>query len=270
VFPLGRRASSCSRDPAIAGKARREQTDTMRSELPELVSLIYKAAAIPEQWPAVLATLSQAADCLGGGLFTATSPDQVRWAASPNLYETMTEFILNGWAVNNPRPARLAALNHAGFLRDTDIFTDEELDHDHVTKFLRERGLGWDAGTLLSVPSGDSIIFSFEKPHADGPVAVEAVCFLDSLRPHLARAALLASRLGLERARAMTEALQKVGLPAAVLKGRGKVHAANALFEALMPDLIDDQPTRLVFSDAAVHRLFLAGLDAMDRRAPRA
>ena len=113
-------------------------------------------------------------------------------------------------------------------------------------------------------------IFSFEKPHADGPVAAEAVGFLDSLRPHLARAALLASRLGLERARAMTEALQKVGLPAAVLKSRGKVHATNALFEALMPDLIDDQPSRLVFSDAAVHRLFLAGLDRIDRRASSA
>jgi DNA-binding CsgD family transcriptional regulator len=205
-------------------------------------------------------------------LFTAATPDKVRWTSSPNLLETMTEFIRNGWAVNNPRPARLFARNHAGFVRDRDIFTDEELDNDPVTRFLRERGLGWDTGTLLNVPSGDSIIFSFEKPYLDGPVAMEAVEFLDALRPHLARAALLASRLGLERARAMTEALRDVGLPAAVLKSRGKVYAANALFEALMPDLIDDQPSRLVFKDSAIDRLFLAGLDAIDRRvvgAPR-
>ncbi|MDE2378877.1 helix-turn-helix transcriptional regulator [Bradyrhizobium sp.] len=238
----------------------------MGLELPDLVSLIYEAAAIPERWPGVLASISQMADCVGGGLFTAATPDKVRWTSSANLHETMTEFIRNGWAANNPRPAKLFALNHAGFVRDRDIFTDEEFDNDPVTIFLRERGLGWDTGTLMNVPSGDSIIFSFERPYADGPVAMKAVAFLDSLRPHLARASLLASRLGLERARAMTEALTAVGLPAAVLRAGGRVHAANALFEALMPDLIDDRPSRLVFSDPAIDRLFLAGLDAIDRR----
>jgi hypothetical protein len=218
----------------------------MGSELPELVSLIYEAAAIPERWPIVLATLSRKVDGVGGLLRIATSPEKFRWTSSPNLHDDFVEFIRDGWAAINPRPARIAAVNHAGFIRDNDHFTAEELDNDPVYGFLRSKGLGYAAGTILNVPSGDSIVFSLEKPYADGPVAMKAVAFLDSQRPHLARAALLASRLGLERARAMTEALQKVGLPAAVLKGRGKVYAANALFEALMPDLIDDQPSRLV------------------------
>jgi DNA-binding CsgD family transcriptional regulator len=236
------------------------------SELPDLVGLIYEAAAIPEYWPGVLAMLSRKVDGVGGLLRTATSPESFRWTSSPNLHDDFVEFIRDGWAAINPRPGRIAAVNHAGFIRDNDHFTAEELNNDPVYGFLRGKGLGYAAGTILSVPSGDAITFSFEKPFADGPVAMKAVAFLDSLRPHLARAALLASRLGLERARAMTEALKEVGLPAAVLKSRGKVYAANALFEVLMPDLIDDQPSRLVFSDPAIDRLFLAGLDAIDRR----
>jgi hypothetical protein len=39
---------------------------TMASEQPELVSLIYEAAAIPEQWPRLLASISEMADSVGG------------------------------------------------------------------------------------------------------------------------------------------------------------------------------------------------------------
>jgi hypothetical protein len=168
-------------------KILRDHLDAMESELPELVSLIYEAAAIPERWPIVLATLSRKVDGVGGLLRIATSPEKFRWTSSPNLHDDFVEFIRDGWAAINPRPARIAAVNHAGFIRDNDHFTAEELDNDPVYGFLRSKGLGYAAGTILSVPSGDSIIFSFEKPHADGPVAVEAVAFLDSQRPHLAR-----------------------------------------------------------------------------------
>ncbi|MDA9522935.1 hypothetical protein XI06_22305 [Bradyrhizobium sp. CCBAU 11434] len=236
----------------------------MAEELSELVSSIYEAAAVPERWPVVLGTLSRMVDGVGGILRTATSPESFRWTSSPNLHADFVEFIRDGWAAINPRPARLAATNHAGFIRDNDHFTADELDNHPVYGFLRSKGLGYAAGTVLSVPSGDAITFSFEKHYLDGPIAVEAVEFLDSLRPHLARAALLASRLGLERALAMTEALRKLGLPAAVLKARGKVYAANELFETLMPDVIHDQPSRLKFSEPAIDRLFMGGLDAID------
>jgi DNA-binding CsgD family transcriptional regulator len=58
---------------------------------------------------------------------------------------------------------------------------------------------------------------------------------LDAYRPHLARAALLAHRLGLRAATGATEALQLVGLPGAALTATGRVVVANALFEQLAP-----------------------------------
>src|SRR5262245_42285273 len=45
-----------------------------------------------------------------------------------------------------------------------------------------------------------------------GPVPPEVAAKLDPLRPHLARAALLAAHFGLERARATVEALNLIGL----------------------------------------------------------
>ena len=114
-------------------------------------------------------------------------------------------------------------------------------------------------------PSGDSITFSFERAYAKGPVEPKVIAFFDRLRPHLARSSLLAARLGLENARAMTQALADVGLPAAVLRGPGLLYAANPLFEALMPELCHDRQARLTFSDPTVDRLFADGLDVLAR-----
>lgn len=231
----------------------------------QLTDQIYEAAAVPDLWPGVLANLSKLADGSGGLLFTANL-DRMKWTASPDIYPLFDEFIRDGWMAINPRPRRLGAVPPAGFVRDSDYFTEAEMETDPVyTGFYRKRGLGYAAGTIVNVPSGDAIIFSFERAWAKGPVEPRVVELYDQLRPHLARAALLGARLGLETARAMTQALAQVGLPAAVLKGAGRLYAANPLFEALMPALCYDRPARLTFGDPAIDTLFANGLEAQKR-----
>ena len=78
----------------------------------------------------------------------------------------------------------------------------------------------------------DSIVFSIERLYADGPVPRETAAALDQFRPHLARASIIAARLGLERARASVAALELIGLPAAIITGRHSVLAANELITA--------------------------------------
>ncbi|MDA9432951.1 helix-turn-helix transcriptional regulator [Bradyrhizobium sp. CCBAU 51627] len=233
-----------------------------------LIDLIYEAAVVPELWPTLLGRLSGLADGAGGLLFTANL-DRMRWAASPDIYPTMIEFIRDGWAAINPRPQRMGAVPPVGFISDHDYFSQEEIDTDPVYDFYRRRGLGWATGTMFNVPSGDSIIFSFEKAYAKGPIERKVIDFFDQLRPHLGRASLLAARLGLEKARAMTEALAEVGLPGAVLRGPGRLYAANPLFEALIPELCYDRPARLTFSDPIIDRLFADGIDLLARAVVR-
>ncbi len=220
-----------------------------------LTDRIYEAAVVPELWPDVLGEMSRAVDGAGGILFTANL-ERIKWTTSADIQDTFAEFVRDGWAEINPRPGRLGPLGSTGFVQDYDSFTDEELDNDPVYRdFLRKRGLGWATGTMLDTPSGDSLIFSFERAYAKGPVPIEIVRQFDKLRPHLARSALLSSRLGLERARAMADALQSLGLPGAVLHGGGKILAVNGALERLMPSLLQDRRERLHLTDSAADSL---------------
>ncbi len=160
-----------------------------------VVDQIYEAAVIPELWPAVLDQISTIPDAVGGILF-ATDLRATRWVASDGIADIFDKFIAGGWMERNPRPQRLAAARYAGFVVDHDYFTQEELDREPVyVDFYRKHGVGWAAGTMLPMPSGDLLVFSFERAFEKGPVARDAVVALDHLRPHLARSGLLAWRL---------------------------------------------------------------------------
>jgi DNA-binding CsgD family transcriptional regulator len=105
------------------------------------------------------------------------------------------------------------------------------------------------------------LIFTWHKHFSRGPVGRESVALLDLLRPHLARAGLMASRLGLERAKAATETLGCLGLPAVVLSPRHSMLAANNLLEALMPSIVEERATgRLHLVDKKADQLFAEAL----------
>ena len=122
--------------------------------------------------------------------------------------------------------------------------------------------MGWAAGTMIPVPSGETLVFSFERAFRKGPFEDHEVMALDALRPHLARAALLSSRLEFERAQAMTAVLVAVGLPAAVLRWKGKLYAANPQFEELIPDLVGDGRNRVFLTEPSADALLT---DALER-----
>src|SRR5690606_19127567 len=78
----------------------------------------------------------------------------------------------------------------------------------------------------------------------------------DGLRPHLARAALMAARLGLERAQTTVSALAALGLPAAVLSGTGRVLTGNTLFDGLDHLFLPVAFGGLAIADPAANALF--------------
>lgn len=228
-----------------------------------LLDHIHEAGLVPSLWPEVLADLSGVIGGAGAALF-AIRDGYVGTITSPNLVEIIQEFMTGGWAERDPRLARAAALNHAGFVNDGDLLTDTEIaTNDVYANFYRKHGVGYMAGTLIPNPSGDSIGFAFQRHQDDGPVPREIVAALDRLRPHLARSSMIAFRLGFERARAQAEALQALNLPGAVLRGRGRVLAANKLFEALMPEVIQDRTQRIRMTDPAADALLALALDGL-------
>ncbi len=214
------------------------------------VDRIYEAGIVTETWADVLDTLSRKYGCTGGVLFAYGASGSHSWISTPDMRPLLEEFIRDGWAELNQKPKRISALNYSGFINDLDVFTPEEIERDRVyAEFYPSRNLGWAAGALIPVPSGDTLIFSFERAFRKGPFEDTELLELDDLRPHLARAALWSSRLALQKAQAMTAALEAVGLPAAVLRRGGKLYAANAGFQRLLPAVAMDTPGRLVLTN---------------------
>ena len=226
----------------------------------DLIESIYEAAAVPTLWPDVLSRVSERVKGSGGVLLAARNGYD-RLISSPNLAHAVDEFMNDGWAARDPRLPRALALNHPGFINDGDLLTDEEIATNEVyANFFRPHGIGYMAATMIHSPSGDFIGAVFERHQDDGPVPRETVAFLDTLRPHLARASLLAFRIGFEQARAQAEALQAMGLPAAVLRHNGGILAANALFQALIPAVAQDRRNRVVLTNGNADGLLAATL----------
>lgn len=229
----------------------------------DLIGGIYEAAAMPELWPGVLQRLAAVAGLDGGILFTADESKVVRWTASDSMHPLVHTFIRDGWMMRNSRAAKLAPMQYPGFVTDLDLFTVEEMDHDpFYTDLLRPFGLGWGAGTLVPVPTGDILAFTVEGGF--GPVRRGAVALLDSLRPHLARAALLSARLRLQRARNTVEVLQQIGLPAAVVLGDSRVLASNRLLEDLHQQIVFAAKDRIRIAHAGANARFLMMLSEID------
>lgn len=198
-----------------------------------LVDRIYEAAFVPEFWSETLGEIATRGGAASGEFQLITAGSDPRWQASELTREVMGDFMASGTWRQCPRPAVLMGLNHAGFLCDKDYMEAEVLARDPAYELLASIGLGWQVGTLIPMPTSEIVGVTFERWLSDGPPSQEDIAWFDRLRPHLARAGLIASRLLLERARETVSVLQSLGLPAAVTDARGRVRAANSLFEAM-------------------------------------
>jgi DNA-binding CsgD family transcriptional regulator len=217
---------------------------------------IYEAAIVPELW---MRTLDRMAE-IGGGqgtLLFAAAQKSSQFICSASIREFVQRWSSEGWIAIDERGKRLIPIPEPRFLTDLDAFTIEELDDIPIYRdFFRKSGMGWCAGTTIRTPASDTIVFSVERQFKKGPVEPEAVKLLDGLRPHLARAATLSAKVGLERAGSSVTALQAVGLPAAVLSGTGKALAANALLADLVPEITIGAGDRLSFRNSSIQSLY--------------
>ena len=214
---------------------------------------------MPERWPSLLERLAETYASKGCVLMASVDAD-VRWMTSPRLEPVMQAFVDEGWMEQNSRTGRLLARPPIGFSTDLDVHSLEEVNSLPIyTDFLRRFGIEAGAATLVPGANGDGIILTFEG-FASHEAARSALPVLDLIRPHLARAATLSARLGLDRARAAVATLESLGTPAAMLDAAGNPRAMNALFEALLGRLMTDTPTGLRMLDRQVDALFRRAL----------
>jgi len=220
------------------------------------IDQIYECSFLPELWPDVLAQLANIATARSGWLMISKGEKHQCLGSNEIVRQVVGPLVTSRLVVRSERFARLCAARHPGFLRENDIYTDEELDSDPFYRdYIYPRGLGCAAATTFVSPTHDRLLVCLEREYARGPVESSAIEQLDALRPHVARSAYIAARLQLERARAASATLAALGLPALVLDDNDKVLAANQLIEALTEIVHWRAHDRVTLSDRAADRL---------------
>ncbi len=231
-----------------------------------ILDKIYEAAFLPELWPEVLGQIAARAGASSGALLIIDKRLPPLFSATPNVVDTLTEFARTpSWYENTPA-LRMRALKYPGFMERAEFFTNDELDSDSpYRKNMEMIGADWQVGSLVDMPDGEMAVFTFERARGLPDFAAREVKQLDSLRPHLARASLMASRLKLERAEASVAALDAAGVPACVVTQSGTALAANKLFEQLGDVLRPGAFGRIIAKDRQTDRLLQAALPAVGR-----
>jgi len=202
----------------------------------ELIDRIYEAAVEPDNWGSVLTDLARTVAGEGGGIVTRRE-DQDRWTGSRvsrNLRRNLEECLRSPLAKGSLTTVRLLAAKKCGFVADEEVFTPEEFASDFWTsQWAVKNNVYHSTATAVHVPNGDLVVVQLMRQIGLPGFNRTELDLLDSFRPHLARAGFLAARWRLERVRAAAEALDLIGLPAAILDVDGRVLAANSLIQEL-------------------------------------
>ncbi len=197
----------------------------------DLADRISEAAVRPEFWPAVLRGFAEVAECRAAAL-VATREGGFKWIGCSPLAEDVAR---NHYSFpgGQDRSRRLMATKRAGFVSDHEVYTQEEMFSEPLyTDYFFRNGFGRGIATAIEVPTGDTIILSAEGDYRHGAFGPAIYDRLNSLRPHLARSALVAARLAFERARTAVETLSGLALAACAVSRAGTVLVANGEFEA--------------------------------------
>ncbi|MBK1868619.1 helix-turn-helix transcriptional regulator [Aestuariivirga sp. YIM B02566] len=236
----------------------------------ELIDATYEAAFIPEKWPAILAGIADAAGSKCGAIVLFADGLPVRGTTIPALQDLMEEFLSNERMRRSAHSSHVSALQSAKFIDLDNSMAPEEIRNDPLRIRLRAHGLGASARTIIPMPSGESVHFSFQRGLEDGGYGPEHFALLGRLRPDMARAGLAAARLGIERARGAVDTMAVMGLPAAVLTTNGHVRITNSLFDREKVSFVPTAFGRVALANPESNRLLQLALQASSgTRVPR-
>jgi len=234
-----------------------------------LVDRIYEAAFVPEFWPEVLAEAAELAGASSAAMLIVDQRLPPLYSATDNIIDALRAFAQSPHWYENTRLQRMRRKNHAGFIEVGEYSTEEERRLDFSEHNLEAKGISWQIGSLIQLPTSEMVVFSFERLAGEAIYSDHDVALLDGLRPHLARASMMVARLRLERARANVDAMSAIGIPAAAVAANGVVISTNALFDALADTLRPAAFGRVAAWDREVDRLLQAALSSISEEHPR-
>lgn len=233
----------------------------------DLIDRIYEAALQPECWTSVLEDIGAAANSASGLVVVFDEIKPIQYKATPVVHDILQAFCEDHWR-DSRRASHTLKNPITGFVVLKDYFPEDMLKVDPCRINRLSAGLDSEVSAAIPMPTGEMVVYSFDKWDRDGPHETKDLAALNAFYPHLARAGLMAARLGLERAAATAATLQMIGLPAAVLAGSGRVLSTNALFEGLPNLFMPVAFGRLAIANVGANRLFQQAVEATDAAKP--
>ncbi|MDO6963018.1 helix-turn-helix transcriptional regulator [Rhizobium alvei] len=230
----------------------------------DLIDRIYEAAVLPELWVEVCDALCAELDVQSAAVLTVNPDLDVTYACNTSMQEIFARYSESDVRFGNVRPQRALEKAPGTFLRDTDIMTALELAEDPIYRqFIYPSGLKWAVGCAIREPSGHSIVFDLMRSDKTSGFSDADLARLNLLKPDMARAALLSSRLSFRKAQSITSSLALIGLPAAVISDNRSVMAANADMEAIGSGLRIGAGDRIRLSTEGAQHLLDEGLERL-------
>lgn len=224
---------------------------------------IYEAAFVPELWPKVLGEIAETAAANSGAILIIDDRLPPLFTATPNVLDTLESFSQTPFWYKNPPAHRLRKLKYPGFIERADFFRDDERNSGNPYHANMEKiGADWQIATIIDMPEGEMALFTFERNRGLPDFSKAELANLDVLRPHLARAGVIATRLQLQRAEANVAAMNAMGVPACVVTASGVVMSTNALFDQLSHVLRPAAFGRLSAKDRHADKLLQAAMPA--------
>lgn len=225
-----------------------------------IIDRIYEAAFQPDCWQAVLKEVGNQAGSHAGVLFVFDDLRPVRHKATPSVAE-VAQFSADHWR-ESPRVSWLQKKPMVGFFIANNHFPSEIMTSDPCRMQMVEAGLDSEIVATVPLQTGELLAYGFPRLRREGGHRDTDVENLNTLLPHLARAGMMAARLGLEYARGTTEALRSIGLPAAVLTATGRVLSSNDLFDGLTDLFLPVAFGRLAVADIRANRLLQQAIES--------
>jgi DNA-binding CsgD family transcriptional regulator len=229
----------------------------------KLLDTIYEAAFIPQHWGTALQGLAEASGSVGSAIFVFDSAGPGRGVTLDNLSDLLVEFLSIDTLRFSTSVVRMCEVKPNSFVEVDVYLTAEEIQNDPIRIQLRKRGMGVHVCTAIPMPSGELVVYVLQRPLNGGGYADDAVERLNGYRPHLARAGLMAARLGLERAHNTVAVMQSLGLAAAVCAGN-RVLAANALLLSEPETFRIGQRDQLSLTQPAANSLLQEALQSVN------
>lgn len=228
----------------------------------DLADTIYEAAFVPDLWPSVLQSLSDLSNSASGSLIVFEDRMAPQFVATDRIRPVLEAFdARNGWQDSSEVQLMFSMIAPAAFVYDRDYFPVSAVEANRARLDLTEPlGIGGQIGSFISMPTGETVLFSLDRWLLNDRPSEGEISRLNDMRPHLARAGLIAARLRLQRAQAAVSALQALGLPAAIMTRNNRVIASNTLLEMQQEILISTAFEGLAVVESNANGLFQSAL----------